>query len=507
MAIIVLVLLIPLLGVGLLFCDSQRQTSLPFQGRSLWAACLKLLGGVSILCGVGLVVLGVLVVFEIDRIWSAISAFPLLAGLGLVAILTGMQTFRLPQSWPGDNEDCNAGEIIDRYSPLSLMTEPRTNRFRSGAWLMTLYPLLFVLPVLGILGVLFLVVGSIVLSSVVQSRRAFQSQLLWLIAVSIRNKLPLADEFRSLSENKGVKLKGKLKQAAKDLEHGDTLSMALERNGLLPTASIAAIRVSEGGSRLEETLRRLAIQSTDRLNVFNLSQVGEVLLQVFVLLTVMTGSVSFVMYFIIPKFKSIFNGFDVELPESTIALINISDQVAISSSAVVFWMGIGLALLVWHALRHVVGWSSLPFPVLMHWFPKRDASEVLRALGGIAREGVSIPQRMMLLTDRPGRPDLGSRYQRISESMSAGETLSNSLYAENLLTPLQRESVAAAERGGHLEFVLFSLAEAMEQREYRRAAYWAELLKPIVIVVCGIATGFVAIALFSPLIKLLNDLS
>ena len=503
--IVALTLLIPFLGVGILLCDWQRQTSLPMQSRSYWTLGLQVLGGLAILLGGALALLATLTLLDPPR--TFIVAFPLLTGLSLVVSLTGVKTFHVPRTWPGEGEDGDDEVVLDRYSPPSLMSEPQAARLRSGAWIMTLYPKLFVLPILGIFGVFLIVVVAIVLSTIVQSRRSFQSQLLWLLAIATRNKLPLADELRSLAEDRGVKLKKRLTQAAKNLDHGDPLWMALERHGLLPTATVSAIRVSEGGGRLDETLRRLATQTTDRLKVFNLTQIGEVLTQVFVLIAVGSFLVGGVMYFIIPKFRTIFEGFEVEMPQSTQLLIQMSDHVVSFSAGMFFWVGIAIALLSWHAVRHLIGWSSLPFPVLMHWFPKRDAPEVLRALGGIAREGQSIPQKLLLLVERPGRPDLGARYQRIAESLSAGQALSDALYEQGLLTRLQRESVAAGERGGHLEFVLFSLAEAAEQREYRRGAYWAELLKPIVVVACGLVTAFVVIAMFMPLVKLLHELS
>ncbi len=504
--IVALTLLIPLLGVGLLLCDWHRQTALPFQRRSFWTNVLKALGAISGLVGGGLVGFSGVGVFD-KGVWFFIGIFPLSAGLGIVAIFTGLKTFRMPRTWPSADEDWDDGAVLDRYSPVSLNADPQAAHLRSGAWFLTLYPLLFVLPILGIFGIFLIVCVAIVLSSIVQSRRSFQSQLLWLLAIATRNKLPLADELRSLATDRGVKLKKRLQQAAKNLEQGDPLWMALERHGLLPTATVAAIRVSEGGGRLDETLRRLATQTTDRLKVFNLSQIGEVLMQVLILIAVGTFLVGGVMYFIIPKFKTIFEGFEVELPRPTVALIELSNHVVNFSAGMFFWTGIAMALLLCHAIRHVIGWSSLPFPVLMHWFPNRDAPEVLRALGGIAREGQSIPQKLLLLVERPGRPDLGARYQRISESMSFGESLSDALYDEGILTRLQTESVAAGERGGHLEFVLFSLAEAAEQREYRQGAYWAELLKPIAVVACGLVTAFVVLALFLPLVKLLEELS
>ena len=506
--IIALTLLIPCLGVGLLLCDWQRQTALPMSSRSVWSFVLQALGCLSLLAGLALAASVMQAVQDPQNSLGAlVSSCLLLGGLCLVAILTGVKAFRVPRAWPDADEDENDGAVLDHYSPLSLNSDPQTAHLRSGAWSMTLYPLLFVLPILGFFGFFLFLIAAVVLSSVVQARRSFQSQLLWLLAIATRHRLPLADELRSLAADRGVKLMRRLKQAAKNLEQGDPLWMALERHGLLPTATVAAIRVSEGGGRLDETLRRLAMRSTDRLKVFNISQIGEVLTQIFILLIVGVNIVGGIMYFIIPKYKMIFEGFDVEMPRSTLLLIDISNQVVTGSSQLFFWTGLVIALLIWHAMRHLIGWSSLSFPVLMHWFPKRDAPEVLRALGGIVREGQLLPQKLLLLAERPGRPDLGSRYQRVAESMRFGETLSDALYGQGLLTDLQREAVAAGERGGHLEFVLFSLAEAAEQREFRQGAYWAELFKPIAVVTCGLITAFVVIAMFLPLVKLLEELS
>lgn len=506
MAIVVLTLVIPLLGLAILLIDSRRQTAFPFEQRSTWTTALNVIGVLAIGMGLLAWVTCLNLIVSAQARGTALAA-PLLAGLGLITALTGRQTFRLPQSWPMSGEDSCDSSVIERYSPQSLMQETQACHLRSGAWVMLAYPLLYVLPILGLLGAFLLIVAAMAFSAVLQSRRAFQSQLLWLMTIAMRNRLPLAEELRSLSINQGVKRGTALRLAAQDLDHGDTLSMALERHRLLPAAILSAIRVSEGGSHSEETLRRLAIHSTERLKTYSLSKLSEVFLQVTTMLSAWLLIVGFLMYFIIPKFKDIFNGFDVELPKSTQVLIQLSDHFSYASPAIVFWVGIGIALLFWQALRHIVGWSSLPYPAVMHWFPRRDAAEVLRALGGIASEQASLPQKVLLLTDRRGRPDLGARYRRISESLSRGETLSQSLDAEGFLSAPQREAVSAGERGGHLSFVLFALAEAIEQREFRRSAYWSEMLKPVAIVTCGLLTGFVVFAMFVPLIKIINALS
>lgn len=543
MAIIVLTLVIPLLGLAILFCDAGRQqapliplfysnsiwsrwyTKLaqPFesapapnteqpeqirmpQTRAFWALCVRVSGAISVLVGLLLVVVGFALIMAISVPSQALT-IPLIWGIGLVTILTGWQAFGMPRSWPADDEDQNAPEVIEKYCPLSLMSDPAACRLRGGAWVMVLFPLLYVLPILGVFGAFLIVVIGMIFSAVLQSRRAFQSQLLWLITIAVRNQLPLAEEFQALAINMGVKRRQALQQAAQDLNHGDTLAMALERNRLLPASIISAIRVSEGGAHYEEALRRLATYSSERLKSYSLSRLSEIFVQVAIMLSAWVIIVGFLMYYIIPKFAQIFDGFQLELPKSTRTLIDLSDNLMFGSSAIVFWTGIGMVIFYWKALRHIVGWSSLSFPAVMYWFPKRDAPEVLRALAGIATGLAPLPQQILQLKNRPGRPDLGARYQRISESISNGQTLSQSLCSEHILTPLQGEAVAAGERGGQLSFILFSLADSIEQRELRQSAYWAETLKPFFILISGLITGFVVFAMFVPLIKLIDKLS
>ena len=515
-----------LLGAGLLWFDSNRQTAYPLERRPFWGLMLTILGMLTVLSGVGMGVLACLLVFR-NAPESSGGSLPLSLGLSLLVILTGVQTLRVKRTWPEKDEDWTEESVIDRVTPHTLMSEPSAARLRGGAWLMALSPLVpgvaglgfaslmlpgFVCYFLGFPAMMLFIggvfaVGSLAFSKLVRSPRVFQSQLLCLLAVCTRNQMPLADEFRSLALGQRGKLRFRLELAADDLDEGIPLWKALETYRLLPAATLSAIRVSEDGSRLSETLRQLAAQAFDRLKAVNGFNLGEVLLQCTIQLAFAAQIVGGIMYFIIPKYKTIFEGFGVELPGATVELIHISDAIVTGAPVVYCWTGLLFTGLIWFGLRHTVGWSSLRFPALMQWFPRRDAPEVLRALGGIAREGVSLPQRMSSLMERPGRPDLGARYQRIADSLSAGETLSNALYAQGLVTRLQQEAVAAGERGGHLEVVLFSLADALEGRESRRAAFWSELIKPISIVACGLVVGFIVIALFVPLVKLLSELS
>lgn len=506
MWIVLLTLLVPLVGVALLVADAWRQTALPFHTRKVWTHAMQGASVLSLALAAGLVVTALIVALDATQPWLLL--LPLQGILAFVVGGTGYLGLHVPRSWPVDNEDWDDPAVIERCTPHSLLDHPTTARLRSGAWAMVLYPLLFLVPILGFFGIALFLIGTVTLTTIVHMRRGFQSQLLWLLAIALRHQLPLSPELRQLGSRRGVSVRIRLNEAANNLEGGDPLWLVLERARLLPAAAVSAIRVAEGGGRLEETVRRLAINSTERLKVFNLSGLSDVLTQFIVTLMAMVAITGFLMYFIIPKLKQIFEGFDVELPVPTQALTNTSDYVVHRGfTPVIFWVGLALVSLVWMLLRHIVGWSSLSVPILMHFHPRRDAPEILRVLAGLIRDQAALPEKLKDLSHRRGRPDLGARYHRMGDRLMAGESLSLALFNEGVLSPAQTEAVAAAERGGHLEFVLFAMADALEQREFRQSSTWAELVKPVSTLVCAALVGFFVLAFFLPLVKLLKELS
>ena len=62
-------------------------------------------------------------------------------------------------------------------------------------------------------------------------------------------------------------------------------------------------------------------------------------------------------------------------------------------------------------------------------------------------------------------------------------------------------------RSGASVDMLYKVADVYDEEVEVRVEALVSLLDPIVVVVLGLIVGFIVIALFMPLIKLLNDLS
>ena len=65
---------------------------------------------------------------------------------------------------------------------------------------------------------------------------------------------------------------------------------------------------------------------------------------------------------------------------------------------------------------YLVGWGNLNWPLLMRWFPRRDAPGVLRSLAVAAASGRLLSAVVRGLGERHPRRDLGERLGRIGET-------------------------------------------------------------------------------------------
>lgn len=337
-----------------------------------------------------------------------------------------------------------------------------------------------------------------------------QASLLMVLASGIGNGDALINGLRSHAAECGSPWSDRVNALRILLEQGLPLSTALRNNvGLLPETVISAIRIGEQTGTLREVLadeaQRLVNESSN-VQLLGLSA-GNSLLWLAVVGTIMTSVVTFLMVFIIPKFKRIFEDFGTELPAITVRLLDISDF-TIAFGGVLFLPVLGCVasivfLRVYTSYQRITRGSP---PLAEHW-PRFWVPEVLRMLSITAAAGQPLPQTLhSIISDlRPGKAATalsGARYR-----MDTGQDAAEAMLSEKLISKREAAFLQASVRNGHLDWGLRHLGHAIEIKRLRWIKRLAMLIEPAVILIAGIFVGFVVIAMFLPLIKLLNDLS
>ncbi len=323
--------------------------------------------------------------------------------------------------------------------------------------------------------------------------------------------LPILRSLRILEgQSKPGALKNALMDVIEDIEGGNTLSEAM---GKQPKAFdnlyVNMVKAGEAGGALEVILQRLA-EFKEKAQSLKRKIVGAMIYPAAVI-TVAVAIVSFIMIFIIPKFKDIFIGFGVELPPPTILLIACSDWM-MSYWYMMFIAPIAFIIFIKIVKKnktgaYVVDWLSLRIPLVGKILHIGTIARVTRTLGTLIASGVPILEGLLISRDTAGNAVFVRAFDNIYTAIREGETIAVPLRESRIVDDMVVNMIDVGEETGALDDMLYKVADVYDEEVEVRVESLVSLLEPIMVVVLGLIVGFIVIALFMPLIKLLNDLA
>jgi Type II secretory pathway, component PulF len=269
------------------------------------------------------------------------------------------------------------------------------------------------------------------------------------------------------------------------------------------------VKAGEAGGALEVILQRLA-EFKEKAQSLKRKVQGAMIYPVAVL-SVATLIVGFIMVFIIPKFKEIFADFGVELPQMTLALIACSDFVARY-----FYLFPLIPLVGWISIKiirknktgaWVLDWLMLKIPIMGQILKKSTTSRTCRTLGTLIASGVPILEALSISRDTAGNAVFKDAFDHIYAAIREGESMATPLRETKIVDDMVVNMVDVGEETGALDTMLYKVADVYDEEVEVLVESLISMLEPIMVVVLGLIVGFIVIALFLPLVKLLNDLS
>jgi type IV pilus assembly protein PilC len=323
--------------------------------------------------------------------------------------------------------------------------------------------------------------------------------------------LPILRSLRILEgQSKPGPLKNSLIGVIEDIESGSTLSEAMAKQPkAFDNLYVNMVKAGEAGGALEIILQRLA-EFKERSQSLKRKVQGAMIYPVAVI-TVATGIVGFIMYWIIPKFKKIFQDFGIELPGITITLIWVSDWVVnyfylIPAIPLVFWLMLKI-IRKNKTGEYVVDWIWLKVPILGKIIEKSIVARTARTLGTLISSGVPILEALIIARDTAGNAVFRRAFDNIYAAIREGESMAIPLKEAHIVDDMVVNMVDVGEETGALDTMLYKIADVYDEEVSVLVEGLINLLEPIMVVILGLIVGFIVIALFMPLIKLLNSLS
>jgi type IV pilus assembly protein PilC len=305
-------------------------------------------------------------------------------------------------------------------------------------------------------------------------------------------------------------LKNALADVVDDIESGATLSDAFSKHPkAFDRLYCNMIKAGEAGGALEAILQRLAdfkekSQSLKR-------RIKSAMVYPAVVIGVACIIVGFILYFIVPKFEAIFADFGVPLPAMTIFLITASHFV-IKYFYVVFMLPLFFWIFIKLLYRNRTGAYVcdrilLMIPVMGAIVEKSTVARTTRTLGTLVQSGVPILESLNIVKDTAGNAVFERAFARIYESIREGETIAQPLREARIVDDIVVNMIDVGEETGDLDTMLNKIADNYDEEVEALVDGLVSLLEPMMIVVLGGIVGFIVIALFLPLVTLIQKLS
>ena len=227
-------------------------------------------------------------------------------------------------------------------------------------------------------------------------------------------------------------------------------------------------------------------------------------------LVVATVILTILMVYVIPKFKLVFadmlNG--EQLPAFTRLVLGISD--IIKDHYIYTIAGVAVLVVIFLVFirtrfgRRVFDKFKLKVPVIGPVVSKVAISRFTRTLGTLVSSGVPILQALTIVKETAGNVIIGNAVNAIHESVKEGETITAPLEASGVFPPMVISMVDVGEQTGALPEMLLKIADNYDEEVDNAVAAMTSLLEPIMIVFLAVIVGSIVIAMFLPLIALMQ---
>jgi type IV pilus assembly protein PilC len=350
---------------------------------------------------------------------------------------------------------------------------------------------------------------------------------------------------RSLNILKNQAPKGALRNSLIDtvyeIEGGSSLSEAFAKNPrVFSRLYVNMIKAGEAGGALETILQRLA-EFLERSEELKQRIRSAMTYPVFVMIAAI-GILAFILIKIVPQFVNIFNDFETDLPKMTVFLIETSHAV------ITYWYLLPIIpFSLWLLVKLTTsfaqgrfGWHLflLKLPIFGPLVEKTTVARSTRTLGTLVTSGVPILEALHITKEASSNAVFELMFQKILEAIRDGDTIANpmKIYSRppfhigallyfaffgvvigalwymtrlryRIMDDMVVNMVDVGEETGELDTMLYKVADTYDREVEVATNGLMSMLEPLLVMFLGGIVGFIVVALFLPLVELINKLA
>lgn len=331
------------------------------------------------------------------------------------------------------------------------------------------------------------------------------------LSVTIESGMPILDALRLIGKQTKSKNMAKIiEEIVREVNNGLFLSDALRKfDYVFGDFFISLVKVGETSGNLPEVLGHISLELKKQKEIK--SMVRSAMIYPSVIFAATIGVTMFLVIFIFPKILPVFVSLGVKLPFATRLVISILRYVgsygAVTALGIVVFAFILEILLSLEKVHLFWDRLMLKIPFVSSIVRQVTLASFTRSLSILLKSGMNIVDALAVAKQTFHNKYYQAEIGRVSAAVRKGESVGRYLETRpDLFPPMFTGMIQVGEGTGNLEQNLLYLADYYESEVDEDLKNLTSILEPILLLFMGLAVGFVALAIITPIYKVTEGL-
>ncbi len=333
------------------------------------------------------------------------------------------------------------------------------------------------------------------------------------LATLIQAGLPLLRSLEVLArQEKNPAFKYIVEELAENVRSGNTFSDGLSQHPkIFDRLYVNMIRAGEAGGVLDVVLNRLSRFMEKALAIRG--KIKAAMVYPVIVLCVAFVILAGLLAFVVPQFQEIFDDMldGAQLPALTEWVLGASEFVQNN-----FLLTIGIMIGLFVAFKiakktekgtYILDVALLYTPPVGDLFRRASIARFSRTFGTLLSSGVPILQCLIITRETIGNSVLENAIDKVHDRVKEGDSVAAPLEQTKVFPTMVTSMIDVGEETGELPEMLNRIADTYDEEVDNAVASLTSIIEPIMIVLLALIVGVIVIALFLPIIRIIEEMS
>jgi len=327
-------------------------------------------------------------------------------------------------------------------------------------------------------------------------------------AALLKAGLPVLQSVQMLRQRSpNAKLRTVLADIEARIKSGSALSEAFAAQGeTFPKIYSASILAGERSGNIDDVLRRYVAYTKSVAALRR--KIKSALTYPVILLVAAMGLITVLTTFVIPRFATIYENMNAQLPLVTVVVVGVSTAVGEN----LYWLGPTLivaiiAFIFWRRTesgRRTIDGALLKIPIIGTLIRQMTTAQVSRSLATLLAGGITLVESFDIAQKSITNRQLLRMTEPVGPQVREGKSFADSLAGAGWVPELATDMIGVGERSGSLREMLDEVASFYDAETEVKLGQLTTFIEPAILISMGLIVVTILLAIYLPLLQMVS---